>query len=422
MPPYPSKPPNHQAVSSPLGRSPWNPRQRDQISYHLSQQLGPEYIAYRQGNGGIRVPYLEGWKVINLANEVFGFDGWTSEVMSQSMDYLDEVNGRVSLGLSVVVRVTLKSGTYHEDVGYGHIDNARSKSMAFEKCKKEATTDGMKRALRLFGNVLGNCLYDSTYMRNVSRVKTTFDNAFNPDRLKRRPECDPSKVTSTTTPTSNSGTGETGSTTTHHTPVSNDVPSADSISGPSANYSNSNSNKNNNSNPNRKNNGDEDPVKYERLLNSSDFLSDYSDDLDWNEIDGLPAVKEEANLSEHSRPKSFHKEQDILSSSIATELPQTFFKIGDLKDVKPNTPIKLEQPFDAHSASPAARRTVQDRSIPIKRLSDPSEPSSQPTPLRAVSVPRLSQVPQQRSTPPSEVSASALNIMRSPDKRQKTNI
>ena len=39
------------------------------------------------------------------------------------------------------------------------------------QCKKEGTTDALKRALRNFGNVLGNCLYDKTYLREVSKIK-----------------------------------------------------------------------------------------------------------------------------------------------------------------------------------------------------------------------------------------------------------
>lgn len=108
-------------------------------------------------------------------------------------------SGKVSLGLSVTVRVTLKDGTYHEvlksdqflyqarsaeqlfqDIGYGHIENCKSKALAFEKAKKEGATDGLKRALRTFGNVLGNCLYDKDYLAKVSKVKvppTKWDSA-----------------------------------------------------------------------------------------------------------------------------------------------------------------------------------------------------------------------------------------------------
>lgn len=75
------------------------------------------------------------------------------------------------MGLSVVVRVTLRDGTFHEDLGYGHIENAKGKAAAFEKAKKEATTDGLKRALRMFGNVLGNCIKDKDYLQKVLKIK-----------------------------------------------------------------------------------------------------------------------------------------------------------------------------------------------------------------------------------------------------------
>ena len=58
-----------------------------------------------------------------------------------------------------------------QDVGYGHIENCKSKAAAFEKAKKEGATDALKRALRNFGNVLGNCLYDKEYLGKVTKVK-----------------------------------------------------------------------------------------------------------------------------------------------------------------------------------------------------------------------------------------------------------
>ena len=47
------------------------------------------------------------------------------------------------------------------------------KAQVFEKAKKEGTTDGLKRALRSFGNVLGNCLYDKDYLAKVTRVRAS---------------------------------------------------------------------------------------------------------------------------------------------------------------------------------------------------------------------------------------------------------
>ena len=58
-----------------------------------------------------------------------------------------------------------------KDVGYGHIENCKGKAAAFEKAKKEGTTDGLKRALRNFGNLLGNCVYDKDYVARVTKLK-----------------------------------------------------------------------------------------------------------------------------------------------------------------------------------------------------------------------------------------------------------
>jgi DNA repair and recombination protein RAD52 len=93
--------------------------------------------------------------------------------MDVQVDFVDEhpQTFKVSLGLSVIVRVTLRDGTFHEDVGYGHMENCKGKAAAFEKAKKEGTTDGLKRALRNFGNVLGNCIYDKEYLKQVTKVK-----------------------------------------------------------------------------------------------------------------------------------------------------------------------------------------------------------------------------------------------------------
>ena len=143
------------------------------LSSRLNKRLGPEYIATRTGPGNSKVAYLPAEKVIGLANEVFGFNGWSSSVQNIQIDYVEEnaAKGTVSIGLSVVVRITLKDGTYHEDIGYGSIDNSRSKAAAFEKAKKEGTTDALKRTMRNFGNVLGNCIYDKDYIKKVSQIK-----------------------------------------------------------------------------------------------------------------------------------------------------------------------------------------------------------------------------------------------------------
>lgn len=58
------------------------------LSSRLEKQLGPEYISSRPGAGGARVHYLSADKCINLANEVFGFNGWSSSIQQIQIDFV----------------------------------------------------------------------------------------------------------------------------------------------------------------------------------------------------------------------------------------------------------------------------------------------------------------------------------------------
>lgn len=102
----------------------------------LNKKLGPEYISQRPGPaGGPKLTYAEGWKIINLANEVFGFNGWSSSIVSIVTDFMDysEESKRFNVGVTAIVRVTLRDGAYHEDVGYGVLENGKSKGAALDK-------------------------------------------------------------------------------------------------------------------------------------------------------------------------------------------------------------------------------------------------------------------------------------------------
>jgi DNA repair and recombination protein RAD52 len=86
------------------------------LQSRLEKQLGPEFISSRPGAGGQKVHYRAAEKAIQLANEVFGFNGWSSAIQNIQIDFVDENanTGKISLGLSVIVRVTLRDGSYHE--------------------------------------------------------------------------------------------------------------------------------------------------------------------------------------------------------------------------------------------------------------------------------------------------------------------
>ncbi|KAL9127607.1 MAG: hypothetical protein Q9217_003541 [Psora testacea] len=111
------------------------------LSRRLEKQLGPEYISSRPGAGGGKV---------------------------------DE------------------NQTTGKDIGYGHIENCKGKAPAFEKAKKEGTTDALKRALRNFGNLLGNCVYDKDYVARVTKLKIA-PTKWDPENLHRHQDFAPPK-------------------------------------------------------------------------------------------------------------------------------------------------------------------------------------------------------------------------------------
>jgi DNA repair and recombination protein RAD52 len=79
--PNPFTPPTHQITR-------YTAQEIATLQAKLDQKLGPEYISDRPGAGGIKVHYLESWKCINLANEIFGFNGWSSSIQNIAVDYV----------------------------------------------------------------------------------------------------------------------------------------------------------------------------------------------------------------------------------------------------------------------------------------------------------------------------------------------
>lgn len=163
-----------------------NRKAKASVERLLSKNLGPEYLSYRPGWNGEKIAYIEGWTAISLANKIFGYNGWSSEIRGTTVDFYDDVPNRICMGVSVVMRIILKDGTYKEDIGFGSSENQKSKATAWEKAKKEAVTDGLKRALRQFGNALGNCCYDKEFLRNIQKITREKSGEINKDDLVRK--------------------------------------------------------------------------------------------------------------------------------------------------------------------------------------------------------------------------------------------
>ena len=164
-----------------FGREQYSSEEQAAIQKALHARLGPNFISKRPVGGGQYAAYLEGHRAVGLANEIFGYNGWSHSVSQQTIDFVDHNGGKFFVGASAIVKVQLKDGSFHEDIGYGVSEGMRSKALSIEKARKEAVTDAMKRALKSFGNILGNCLSDKDYLRMVGTMNRTEQNYQNED-------------------------------------------------------------------------------------------------------------------------------------------------------------------------------------------------------------------------------------------------
>lgn len=57
-------------------------------------------------------------------------------IASYIADFVDHYNGRYYVGVSAKVKVQLKDGVFHEDIGYGVCEGMRSKALSIEKARK----------------------------------------------------------------------------------------------------------------------------------------------------------------------------------------------------------------------------------------------------------------------------------------------
>ena len=138
----------------------------DQQTKALQSELSTDRIKVRD-KANIKLSYLEGFDIIDTANNIFGFGGWAYTISS-----LEQVSQEVNANQNVVVcyKAIVKVDVYdidhntmisRQDVGFG-TGVARNLADAHENSAKEAVTDALKRSLRSFGNQFGNSLYDKS--------------------------------------------------------------------------------------------------------------------------------------------------------------------------------------------------------------------------------------------------------------------
>jgi len=108
--------------------------------------------------GGKTLSYLNASYVIQELNEIFGYQGWSSEVSDLHITAL--ANNKYTARVKVRMRIHPEHGFgCHEEYGFGYGNGA---VVGEEMAVKAATSDGLKRCARLVGERLGNDLYHPT--------------------------------------------------------------------------------------------------------------------------------------------------------------------------------------------------------------------------------------------------------------------
>lgn len=134
------------------------------VTRELEGNLDASLVSRRRGRGGRMYDYIEGHAAIAEANRIFGYGGWGYEVVGdvalREMETVDAETGELKTirAYSAPVRVTVPGAPPRTDVGFRTVVDETGEG--HETACKGAVTDGMKRALRSFGDRFGNGLYD----------------------------------------------------------------------------------------------------------------------------------------------------------------------------------------------------------------------------------------------------------------------
>ena len=146
----------------------------NEIIGELMKPLPGEVVKTKPGAGKRPLSYIETSYAIRRANEIFGFFGWTHEILDLHLIGEEQVtnrrggkNWRVGYLCRVRVRVHLDGvETFHDGQGFGDAE-IPNRIEAHGNAAKAAESDAIKRALKQFGDQFGLCLYDDGAYLNV---------------------------------------------------------------------------------------------------------------------------------------------------------------------------------------------------------------------------------------------------------------
>lgn len=112
-------------------------------------------------------------ELLRLANEVFGFNGWSSQIISceQEEEKFDQEKSVYSMKHVATVRLILQDGVFIDAQGTGESTNIAQKHICLSNCKKMAITNGIRNGL--LG--LKDMLFTHEELIKVEKIKREFN-------------------------------------------------------------------------------------------------------------------------------------------------------------------------------------------------------------------------------------------------------
>lgn len=133
----------------------------------LMKPLNQSRIAKRQGGGGRSLSYLEAWDVKAHLIRIFGFGGWSWDVISVEQAFESDIGGKWNVGYRVAGRllIPILDCTYTEAaVGSATLPQ---RGEAHDMAVKTAESDAIKRAAINLGTQFGLSLYNNGDTKDV---------------------------------------------------------------------------------------------------------------------------------------------------------------------------------------------------------------------------------------------------------------
>ena len=136
----------------------------------LDRPVDAASLATRKGPGNQKLPYLPGHVAYRTANGIFGYRGWNSDILHCEIDYCVKEGELWHVGGFAKAHVWVEGHWGHVDYGGANL-KGKDLGELRDNVRKAACTDARKRALRIYGESLGNTCYDKDQVRDIEKSK-----------------------------------------------------------------------------------------------------------------------------------------------------------------------------------------------------------------------------------------------------------